>query len=164
MTPEQKNSELKKHKDIILATIDYIIEGIEVGLTHDQFDTIVGYYQQQKQQTEKYYQGNRLDRLQQRLYSLTEYLRRRSDLSFASYIKEKTGYYIDIYENVRRRVNTIIEQNQIKNKKELDDVGIMLNVYKQHPVYQDKIDILKVLLIDFGKRTNKQRLSRDREG
>lgn len=158
MTTEEKNSELTRHREIIIATIDYL-ERTMVGLTHEEFEIVTGYYQQQKRQTEKYYQKRRLDRLQQKLYSLTKYPRWSVDLNFGSYIKEKTGYHIDIFENVQSRINTIIEQNQIKNKKELDDVGIMFRFYKQQ-ADRDKVDILRALLIDFGNRTSKQKLSR----
>jgi hypothetical protein len=163
LTPEEKLAELKRHRDIILATIDYIVVRIAVGMTHEHVDIIEGHFQQQKHQTEKYYQTRRLDRLQQRLYRLTEYPRRRGDLGFASYIKEKTGYHIDIFENVQSQVYTIIEQNLIRNKKELDDVSIMLDVYKQHPIDQNKLDILKRLVIEFSKRTSQQKLSKQRE-
>jgi CRISPR/Cas system CMR-associated protein Cmr1 (group 7 of RAMP superfamily) len=114
------------------------------------------HYQQQKQQTEKYYQTERLDRLKQNLNSLTEYPRQTNDISFAGYIKEKTGCQIDIFENVQRRVNTVIEQNQIRNKKELNDVGIMLDVYKQHPIDLNKLNILKGLLIEFSNKRVKK--------
>ena len=120
------------------------------------------HYQQQKQQTEKYYQTGRLDRLKQNLNSLTEYPRQKNDIFFAVYIKEKTGYQIDIFESVQRRVNTVIEQNQIRNKKELSDVGIMLDVYKQHPIDLNKLNILKGLLIEFSKQTGQKKLSRHR--
>ena len=159
LTTEEKKSELKRHRDIILATIDYILQRIEDDLARDHSGAIAEYYQQQKQLTQKYYQTGRLDRLQQKLQSLTAFPRQQADLIFANYINEKTGHDIDIFENVRRRVNTIIEQNQIKNKKELDDVSVMFQVYKQHPLDQDKVDILRNLLIEFGKRPGRQKSS-----
>ena len=151
LSPEEKKSELKRHRDIILATIDYILQRIEDDLAKDHSGAIEEYYQKQKQLTQKYYQTGRLDRLQQKLQGLTAFPRQRADLIFATYINEKTGYNVDIFENVRSRVDTIIQQNQINNKKNLDDVSLMFQVYKQHPVDQDKLDILRNLLIEFGK-------------
>jgi hypothetical protein len=88
---EEKQSELKRHRDILLATIDYLLERTAGSFICDQFDTVAEYYQQAKRQTEKYYQKGRLDRLQQKLRSMTENQRHRGDLNFGSYIKEKTG-------------------------------------------------------------------------
>ncbi len=160
MTSEEKQTELKRHRDIIFATIDYLLEQTAGSLIFDEFDPVTDYYQRAKQQTEKYYQKGRLDRLQQRLHSITENPRHTGDLRFGSYIREKTGYDIDIFESLRNRIDTIIEQKEIKNQKELRDVSTMLNVYQQTPGDQKKIDILNNLLIDFAKRTSKPKSSR----
>lgn len=156
MTKEEKKLELKRHRDIILATIDYTLKRIEDDLRRDESGGIAEYFQKQKRQTEKYYQNGRLDRLQQKLQSLTQLLRFRGDLSFASYINEKTGYDIDIFENVRSRVDTIIQHSQIKNEKEFGDVSMMFAVYKQRAADRDKFDILRNLLIEYGQRTSKE--------
>jgi hypothetical protein len=159
LTTEKKKSELKRHRDIILTTIDYILQRIEDDLARDHSSAIAEHFQKQKQLTQKYYQSGRLDRLQQKLQSLTAFPRQQADLIFANYINEKTGYDIDIFENMRSCVDTIIQQNKIKNKKDLDDVSIMFEVYKQHPVDQNKVDILRNLLIEFGKRPGRQNSS-----
>jgi hypothetical protein len=158
LSPEKKKSELKRHRDITLATIEYILQRIEDDLAKDNSGTITEYYEKQKQLIQKYYQSGQLDRLQQKLHSLTAFPRQRADLIFANYINEETGYDIDIFEDVRSHVGTIIQQNQIKNKKDLDDVSVMLQVYKQNPVDQDKLEILKNLLIEFGKSTSNKNL------
>jgi hypothetical protein len=108
LTPEEKQSELQRHRAILLATLDYLKERLGGSFVYDQYDPVTEYYQQQKVQTEKYFKQHRLDRLQQRLASLTKGLQNRTDLAFALYIKEKTGYDIDIFEVVRKRVNSII--------------------------------------------------------
>ena len=159
MISQDRESELIRQKDIILATLDYLIERTLSSLTQTESETIITYYQQQKLLTEKYYHTRRLDRLQQKLHRLTQFPRQSCDLNFATYIKERTGYEIDIFAAVKSRVDIIIGQNQIKNKKELDDVSIMLHFYKQHPFDIDKLDILKALLIDYGKRTAKRKVS-----
>ena len=99
LTREEKQFELNRHRDILSATIDYILQQTtSEDLLKDQFDVVAGFYEQQKQQIEKYFQKHRLDKLQQRLHNLTMFPMRRVDLTFNDYIKGKTGYEIDIFE------------------------------------------------------------------
>lgn len=116
MTPEKKQSELQRHRAILLATLDYLEERLGGSIVFDQYDPATEYFQQQKIQTEKCFKQRRLDRLQKRLASLTKEMQSRADLAFASYIKEKTGYNIDIFEDIRKRVNAIVAQNEIAAK------------------------------------------------
>jgi hypothetical protein len=41
LTPEEKQSELKRHRDILLATIDYHLERTAGNVKFDQFDPSV---------------------------------------------------------------------------------------------------------------------------
>ena len=154
MTPEQKQSELKRHRAIILATLDYLLERLGGSIGYDQFDPITEYYQQQKIQTEKYYKLRRLDRLQQRLASLTKQTQNRDDMTFVGYIKEKTGYDVDFFEDSRKHIDTIIAQNEIRSQKDVNDIGRMLHYYKQTSAGGEIVDKLKDLLIDYAKRTS----------
>lgn len=162
MTPEQKQSELERHRDILLATLDYLEERVGGSIVFDHYDPAREYYQQQKLQTEKYFMQRRLDRLQQRLTSLTKELRSRTDLAFAPYIKEKTGYDIDIFEDLRTRVAAIIAQNEIHRQNELNDVGTILHFYRETATDGKEVEKLKSLLSDYSKRTNET--SRKRKG
>ena len=114
MTPEEKQLELKRHRDILLATLDYSIERSK-GINNGEFDP-VAHYQQLKEQTEENYQNGRLTRLKQWLRDLTEEPRETGDLSFGWYIKEKTGYDIDIFRNFQKRIDKIIEKNELRLK------------------------------------------------
>jgi len=75
LTPEEKQSELNRHRAILLATLDYLEERLGGSIVYDEYDPFTEYYQQQKVQTEKYFKQDRLDRLQHRLASLTKGLR-----------------------------------------------------------------------------------------
>ena len=157
MTKHDKSADLLYHRDIIFATIDYIITGIEGEQILDHRDIILGHYEQQKGQTEKYYHARRLDRLQQKLENLIKGPQGRGDLNFDTYIKQKTGHEIDIFEKIRKRTDAIIEQGQIRNGKDLNNVAIFFNAYAHHPEFQTKRDNLKALIISFGERTRKRR-------
>ena len=152
MTPEQKQSELLRHRAIILATLDYLLDRLGGSIVYDQFDVMTEYYQQQKIQTEKYYKLRRLDRLQQRLASLTKQTQNRDDVTFVGYIKEKTGYDVDFFEDLQKHVDTIVAKNEIRSQKELNDIGRMLHYYKQTSAGGEIVVKLKQLLLDYAKR------------
>jgi hypothetical protein len=42
---EEKKSELARHRNIIIATIDYVLERVVNDLEHEEFQTVTGYYQ-----------------------------------------------------------------------------------------------------------------------
>lgn len=154
LTREEKQSELNRHRDILFATIDYLLQqAASENLLKDQFDIVAGYYKQQKLQIEKYFQKQRLDRLQKRLHHFTMLPMRRVDLTFNDYIMGKTGYEIDIFESLQIRVEEIILQNQITNKKQLNDVATMLDYYNQKSVDAQKVDMLKSLVINYDNQT-----------
>jgi hypothetical protein len=151
LTPEEKQSELKQHRDILLATLDYFIERSK-GINYGEFDPIA-HYQQLKVQTEENYQKGRLTRLKQWLRDMTEEPGETGDLSFGRYIKEKTGYDIYIFGTFQKRIDKIIDRKRIKTENEYRDILAMVdNLCQQTPVDQDKIDLLNNLLIDFDDK------------
>lgn len=153
MTPEQKKLELQRYRSILLATLDYLEKHLGSSILYDQYDPVAEYYQQQKIKTEKYFKHRKLDRLHQQFATLTKGLQNRVDLKFPSYIKEKTGYDIDIFEDRRKRVDTIIGQNEIRGEKELNDVGTMLRYY-QALTDKQKIEKLNALLTSYFQKKN----------
>jgi hypothetical protein len=155
LTPQQKQSELHRYRAILLAALDYLEERFGGSIVFDEFDPATAYYQQQKIQTEKYFIQRRLDRLQQRLASLTKRMQNREAFTFTAYLKEKTGYDIDLVEDVRKRVDAIVAQNEIRNQKELNDVFTMLQYYQTAAADEKVVENLESLLSDYSKRTIK---------
>lgn len=162
MTPEEKQSELCRYRVIILATLNYLEEHLGGSFVCDQYDPVTEHYQQQKVQAEKDFMHRRLDRLQKRLTSLTKGLQSSIDLAYTPYIKEKTGYDIDIYEDLRKRVNSIIQQNEIRNQKELNDIGMMLHFYHETSADGEHVEKLKTLLTNYSELS--QATSKRRKG
>jgi hypothetical protein len=152
LIPDQKQTELEKYRAILLATIDYLISKHAGSFVVDNEDFIGDSYQQQKLQTEKYFNQRRLDRLKQQFLRLTKGLQNQPDLTFGNYIKEKTGYDMDIFEDVRKRVDAIVEQNKINNEKELSDVNSMLHFYKQSQGNDQMMHKLKALFMDYANQ------------
>ena len=151
MTTQQKDLELKQYRDIVLATLDYLSERLGGSFVYDEFDPVSDYYQKQKLQTDKYYQQRRLDKLQQKFISLTKGLQSRADINFPAYIKKKADYDIDLFKDLRIRVNTIVEQKEIRNEEELKDISTMLEVYKQTSKDAVIMEKLKNLVVDYSK-------------
>jgi hypothetical protein len=161
LTPEEKQLELKWHRDILLATIDYSIERSNKE-RYGEFD-IIAHYQQLKEQTEEHYQKGRLAKLKQWLRDMTEAPREMEDFGFGRYIKDKTGYDLDIFASFHKRIDKIIERKQIKTENQYREVMSMIdNLCQQTPVDQKKIDLLNNLIINFedkisGTKTPKRK-------
>ena len=154
MTPEQKQSELLRHRTILLATLDYLLGHLGGSIVFDGYDPATEYYQQQKIQTEKYFKQRRLDRLQRQLANLTKGLQNKGALAFTTHIKEKTGYDIDIFEDLRKRVAAIVTQHEIRTQKELNEVGTMFHHLHETSANGKEAESLKSLLTEYAKREN----------
>ena len=146
MIREMKQAALDRNRAIILATLDYHLALHAGAFVCDGVDSIADYYKQQKLQTEKYYKQRRLDRLEQRLFSLTESMRNRIDLDFGTYIKEKTGFNVDIFNELRVRVDQILLLNKIGSQKDYMDLSTMVRFYQLTGTEPEKIDRIKNIM------------------
>jgi hypothetical protein len=163
LTPEEKQLELQRHRAILLATLDYLEERLGGSIVYDEYDPVTEYYQQQKIQTEEYFKQRRLDRLQQLLAILTKGLQNRADLGYAKYIKEKTRYDIDIFEDLRNRVAAIVAQNEIRSQEELNDIGTMLHFFHETSVSGEGVEKLKALLANYSNQRPESSYKRNDE-
>jgi hypothetical protein len=151
LTSEEKQSELLRYRDILLATLDYHIER-SIGITYDEYDP-TAHFLHLKEQTAEHYHKGRLAKLKQWLRDMTEEQRETADFNFGRYIKEKTGHDIDIFGSFHKRIDNIIERKRIKNENECRDAMSMVdNLCQQTPIEQEKIDTLNNLIIDFEDR------------
>ena len=150
-TSAEKQFELVKYKTISLATIEYLAENPELTFSGDE-DTMEDLYQHFKIQTEKYFQQRRLDRLQHRLSHFFDILIGRVDLNFTDYIREKTGYEIELLEGLRNRVKIILERNEIKTQKEAYDITLLSGYYNKISTNKVDIENLNALLVEYHDR------------
>lgn len=151
MTAEEKQLELIKHKDILLATLDYLTERLQ-SVNNDEYH-LTPHFQQLKKETEVHFQKGRLTRLKQWIHNMTEEFIETGDSDFGRYIKEKTGYDIDIFRSFQKRIDKIIERKKIKTENDYRDVLAMVdNLCQQSPPDQNKIDILNNLLTYFDDK------------
>ena len=154
MTNKAKQIELEKNRTLLFAVLDYHLEYYTASMVFDHWDPAADYYLQQKQQTDRDYQESKLDILQQRLSQFIKHSAERIDLKFESYIKERTGYEIDIFENFRLDVAAIATKRKIENAEELKVVELMIRVYESRPAGQENTEILVALVDEFAKYKN----------
>jgi len=152
MTSAEKQSELIRHQAIIQAALDYLIQFEGGRFVLDDCDFAVEYYQQQKIQAEKYFKLRRLDRLQQQLTRFVEGRQIKADMVFSGYIKENTGYELDIFEDLRKHFQTILERGEIRDHKEHSDVMVMLQYHEQTAGSKEIKERIGHLLSNYAKR------------
>ena len=92
MTLEEKRLELKRHKDIIIATVDYYISRYDSTKSEYGDFNLISHYEKIKFDTEEHFKKGRLTLLKQYLRDMTEEPREAKDFNFRKYIKETTGY------------------------------------------------------------------------
>ena len=150
-----KGEELKKYKDLIIATIDYYLDNDLMKIKTSDFNS-VEHFKQLKEQTVDNFQKGRLTSLKQWFRDLTEPQIETVDLKFNKYLQEKTGYDIDIFKPYFDRINKIIEKGKITSDNQFYDLNIMVDQLCQtKPVDNEKIEKLNKLLLDYERRKSK---------
>ena|ERR1051326_3075015 len=157
-TPKEKELELERLRDILLATLDYkIVQYRSANVVFEGHDPVAS-FENLKQLTQEHFNKGRLTRLRQWLRDMIEEPRETGDLNFDKYIKEKTGYDIQIFANFEKRIDNIIRRKFIRTENEFRDVLSMVdNLCQQKPVDDGKINMLNALLIDFDGRIKKKK-------
>ena len=152
---DEKQSELEKYRDLVLATLDYYLENREMRIKTADFDSFE-HYKGLKIQTEQQYQKGRLTRLKQWFRDLTEMQVETGDLKFNKYLQDKTKYDIDIFKSYHQRIDKVIEKGKITTDNQFYDINIMVDQLCQtEPLDNEKIGILNKLLGDYEQRKSK---------
>jgi hypothetical protein len=154
---------LGKYKVILFATLNYLEEHVGKSLVLDNYNPSTDFYQQERIQIEKYIAQRKIVSLQKKLSSLTKPLQLKFDLNFPLYIKEKTGYEIDLFEDLRNRSASIIAQAEIHNQKQLHDIGLLLSLYNETGALEKDINFLKALILNYHKKETDSRTKRNTE-
>ncbi len=149
---DEKQAELVKYRDLVLATLDYYIENKEMQIKTADFDS-TEHYKGLKTQTTEHFQKGRLTRLKQWFRDLTEMQVEIGDLKFNKYLQDKTNYDLDIFKSYFQRVDKIIEKGKITTDNQFYDINIMVDQLCQtEPVDNEKIEILNRLLSEYEQR------------
>ena len=140
---DEKEHELLKYRNLILATIDYP-NGI-----HYSSKSL-------KLETEEHYKKGRLTILKRWFRDLTEMYIENKDLKFNKFLQEKTNTDIDIFKSYFDRIDKIIKNGKIISDNQFYDIGIFVNELCQtEPIDENKIQILNSMLIKYEQRKRK---------
>lgn len=163
MTDQKKKLELEKTRTLLLASLDYCGKRVIGSMVFDQWDPAEYHYSQEKKRSEEDYRDFKLDALQHRLSKLVRGLQDRIDLNFESFIKEETGYDIDIFSELREDVAGIVLRGKIENRREFRSVDSLIQVYRSKSLEKESIDKLIKLIDEFTKCNPSDRQTREAE-
>jgi uncharacterized protein YcbK (DUF882 family) len=153
---DDKQAELQKYRDLILATLDYYLYNKEMQIKSGDFDS-QEHYKGLKIQAEEHFQKGRLTRLKKWFRDLTEMQIETGDLKFNKYLQDKTKYDIDIFKTYFQRVDKIIWKGKITTENQFYDIGIMVDQLCQTEQFDSKkIEILNRLLRDYEQRKSQK--------
>lgn len=161
LTKEEKQAELRKYRDLVLATIDYYLDNKVMQVKTADFDS-EEYYKHLKEQSQEHFRKGRLTKLKQWFRDLTEMQVESGDLGFNKYLQNKTGYEIDILKSYFQRVEKIISGGKITSDNQFYDITMLVDKLCQaEPTDAEKIELLNKLLIDYERRRAGQRKKPD---
>ena len=153
---EEKQAELEKYRDLVIATIDYYLDNKLLYFKTAEYDSEEHFKNMQKQAEEPCKKG-KLTKLKQWFRDMTEMQIETVDLKFNAYLKEKTNYDVDIFKSFFQRIDTLIEKGKITTDTQFYDINIMINELCQtQPVDTTKIEILNKLVKDYEQRKAKR--------
>lgn len=151
-----KDNELIKYRDLVTATLDYLIDNNEFRIKTDDFDSD-SHYKKLKAQTTEHFQKGRLSRLKQWFRDLTETQRETGDLKFNSYLRARTGQDINIFQDYYDRADKIIAKGKITTDNQFYDVNSLVDQLSHAlPIDNERLTMLNRLLADYEQRRTKR--------
>lgn len=153
---DEKQAELEKYRDLVLATLDYYLDNNQMQIKTDDFDS-TEHYLKLKIEAEEDYKKGRLTKLKQWFRNMTEMQVETKDLKFNKYLQDKTNYDIDIFKSYFIRVDKVIDRGRITTDNQYYDINIMLDHLSQSDrVRYDKIELLNRLLSEYEQRKSQK--------
>lgn len=152
LTQAEKEQELKRLRDILIAILDHSIEVARElrlsGKAHPEEVDPTDEYHRIKGLIEEEYRKGQLTKLKQSFRDITEDAL--DDLALRAHIKHVTGYDVDLLSDFHRRIESIIAKKRITTENQYRDVLEMVDrLCQTDPVDTEKIDTLNHLLLCF---------------
>lgn len=132
-----KEFELKKYRDLVVATLDYYI--VHLAFNNEMKDE----YIRLKTQTEEHYSKGKLTTLKNWFKDLTSDFIEDRDFGFNEYLIKTTNYDIDIFESYFKRIEKIIEKDQIKTDSQFYELKNYVDYLIQN-INSDKVLIQRI--------------------
>jgi hypothetical protein len=156
-------AELEKYKAILLATIDYEVVRVSSIYKADELVMIQDSFSIMKERIEKHYVTEGLAAIKKALRQFTMLLHLQGDLIYSPYIKATTGYDVDLFANITKKIDQILERNAIKNRQELQDVIAMIALCRQTSAYAYDVAHLKNIMFDYQRLNSKKLLQQEHQ-
>lgn len=149
VSKEEKQAELTKYHALAVATIDYYLENHLTDIKAADFDSD-NYYAMLKIQAQDLFQKGKLSQLKQWFRDFTEMLIEEPDFNFNTYLREKTGYEIDLLKSFYDRIDKIVNRGKITSHNQYYEINVMIEQLIQvQPIDKDKIKVLNNLLAGY---------------
>ncbi len=153
MRSKEKETLLKRERDIVLAAIDYEDEDFRMHIKFDGAERPdSGHSRYLKQEVETCYKEGNLKKLQKIFSYIKASARMSGETWFGPYIKEKTGFDINIFENLQQQVNKILQQQIIRTENEYHDAIAMTSLWRRAPGDKMHMDELSKLCDSYSKK------------
>ncbi len=152
-TSAYPKEEREKNKSLLLATLNYLLEYHSADMVFDDYSPSRELYKDELRKTELDIQKYRSQQIKKRLDRHTALLKHRYDQGFNNYIKEKTGYDIDIFEGFKAAVMPTISRGSIDNN-DIYPIEHYLKAYGTHPKEREHIVLLQALLKEWKAKLN----------
>lgn len=140
--------EREKNKIILLATLNYLLEYHSGDMVFDGFSPSKQWYLGDLQKTELDIKKSRSTQIKNRLDRHILLLKYRYDLGLNRYLRENTSYDIDIFETFKADVMPIVVKESI-DANDIYPIERYLKAYEMHPDEQERVAVLKKLLIAY---------------
>jgi hypothetical protein len=146
----------EKYRDILLATLEYERKRTPCPIDSPDYAFYCEIELSQKKYIEENYSAVGLKELQRRISLLTDLYMQLGDTQYNRYIKETTGYEVDIFEGLEQRINKIIAGKKLVDKTERRDAITKIALARRTGVDQIKTPTLKNILEDYRKKKSKK--------
>lgn len=141
--------ELKNYYDLILATLDYMIDFPSMKIKTDTFNS-TEYFLSLKLQAKEHYLKGQLTLLKKLFKGLTEDAK--DDKQFVKYLFDKTGFKIDLKGQFEKSIAKIIKRQKILTEDEYREVMEKVEELIQcESPDQNKVNILNTLIVNYEK-------------
>jgi hypothetical protein len=156
LNKEDKEAELKKYRDLVIATIDYLLDNNMLKINSENFDSDK-HYAMLKTQTEEHFQKGRLTKLKQWFRDLTESQIECVNFKFNKFLKNKTGYDIDLFKSYFDRIEKVIQKGKILTDNQFYEINAMVDQLCQADhIDKNKTEILNKLLVEYEQRKSRK--------
>lgn len=147
--------EREKNKSLLLATLNYLLEYHSADMVFDDYSPSKQWYTDELRKAKLDIQKYRSQQIKRRLDMHISLLRHRYDQGFNNYIKENTGYNIDIFEEFKAAVMPTISRGSIRDNNDVYPIEHYLKAYGTHPEEQEHVVLLQTLLKEWEAKLSR---------